>query len=104
MPKFVHFDIYADDVDRARKFYADPFGWEISRWDGGAPQMDYRLITMGEDSPCPEAGITLRPPRGMAGVSYVGVESIETYLKKVQASRFRPLEAQSCSPGYPFPG
>ena len=30
MPRIVHFEIYADDVDRASKFYADLFGWEIN--------------------------------------------------------------------------
>ena len=41
MPRIVHFEIYADDVDRASKFYTDLFGWEINKWDG-PPQMDYR--------------------------------------------------------------
>ena len=32
-------------------FYADLFGWEISRWDG-PPQMDYRLGELrGTDGP-----------------------------------------------------
>lgn len=23
----VHFEVYVDDIDRAKKFYADVFGW-----------------------------------------------------------------------------
>ncbi len=99
MPKFVHFDIYADDVGRASKFYADLFGWEISKWEGGAPEMDYRLVTFGDDSPCPEGGITSRPPDGITGVNYVGVESIEEYLEKVRAGGGRVLQ-----PKIPIPG
>ena len=61
MHRFIHFDICADDVDRAAGFYSSVFGWDISKWEGGAPEMDYRLIAMGEDSPCPEGGITRLP-------------------------------------------
>ena len=67
MHRFIHFDIYDDDVDRADGFYSGVFGWEISKWEDGAPEMDYRLITMGEDSPCPESGITRRPPVAWLG-------------------------------------
>src|SRR2546427_8012621 len=32
----VHFEIPADDPERAAKFYRELFGWEISRWEGSA--------------------------------------------------------------------
>ena len=93
MPRIVHFEIYADDVDRASKFYSDLFGWEISKWDG-PPQMDYRLVTTGSEGPGIDGGITKRPHEGVAGVNYVDVESIEEYLGKVQALRRPGLAAQ----------
>ena len=34
MPRIVHFEIYADDVDRASKFYTGLFGWEINNGTG----------------------------------------------------------------------
>lgn len=34
----VHFEIPADDVERAKKFYQQLFGWEIQ-----APQFEYRF-------------------------------------------------------------
>ena len=40
MHRFVHFDIYAVNVDRAAGFYSSVFGWDISRWDGGTPETD----------------------------------------------------------------
>ena len=85
MPRVVHFEIYADDVDRAHKFYADVLRWEINKWDG-PPQMDYRLVTTGTDGTGINSGLTRRPPGGTAGVNYVDVESIEEYLDKVQAA------------------
>ena len=57
MPRIVHFEIYADDVGRASKFYTDLFGWEINKWDG-PPQMDYRLVVTGREGPGIDGGIT----------------------------------------------
>jgi predicted enzyme related to lactoylglutathione lyase len=30
MPTIVHFEIPADDVERAKKFYTDLFGWKTT--------------------------------------------------------------------------
>ena len=34
MPTIVHFEIPADDVERAKKFYSDLFGWKMEKWPG----------------------------------------------------------------------
>ena len=82
MPRIAYFEIYADDVDRAVKFYADLFGWEINKWDG-PPQMDYRLASTGA-GPGIDGGITRRPPPesglNLPGVNYVTVANIDEYL------------------------
>jgi len=44
MNRVVHFEITADDMDRAERFYANVFGWSIRRWNGPT---DHRLISMG---------------------------------------------------------
>ena len=41
MPTIVHFEIPADDIDRAKKFYIDLFGWNIEKWPGS----EYLMIT-----------------------------------------------------------
>jgi predicted enzyme related to lactoylglutathione lyase len=46
MPRVVHFEIHADDLDRAERFYTDVFGWTIQRWQG---PFDYRVVTTGND-------------------------------------------------------
>ncbi|WP_256623107.1 VOC family protein [Methanolobus chelungpuianus] len=40
MPTVVHMDIPTDNVERARNFYSDLFGWEFSK----AGDMEYYLI------------------------------------------------------------
>lgn len=42
----VHFEIHADDPERAGKFYANVFGWEIKKWDN--PAMEYWMVMTGK--------------------------------------------------------
>ena len=44
----VHFEIPADDVERAQKFYGELFGWKIEKFAGPCP-MDYWPITTGAE-------------------------------------------------------
>ena len=47
MPRVVHFEIHADDPQRAANFYQNVFGWQINKWEG--PE-DYWLVTTGADN------------------------------------------------------
>ena len=38
----VHFEIPADNPERAVKFYRELFGWDIQRFEGSSEGMDYR--------------------------------------------------------------
>ena len=42
----VHFELQADDLDRARRFYSEAFGWKFEAW--GPP--DFFLITTGDET------------------------------------------------------
>jgi predicted enzyme related to lactoylglutathione lyase len=46
MSRVIHFEIHADQPERAVKFYTALFGWEITKWSG--PQ-EYWLIKTGPD-------------------------------------------------------
>lgn len=49
MNRVVHFEIQADEPERAAQFYRDVFGWEITKWEGG--QMEYWMVmTAPKDS------------------------------------------------------
>lgn len=41
MPTLVHFELPADDIERAKKFYSNLFGWKIEKWEGLANSMEY---------------------------------------------------------------
>ena len=84
MPRPVHFEIHADDVQRAVKFYGDLFGWKIENWGGPA---DYWLVTTGDDNePGINGAIMKRPDPEAAGVNYINVESIDQFTEKAERS------------------
>lgn len=62
MPNRVaHFEIHADDPERAVKFYTDVFDWKITKWEGG--QMEYWMVETGprEEAGGINGGIIRRP-------------------------------------------
>jgi predicted enzyme related to lactoylglutathione lyase len=89
MPRVVHFEIHAENPERAIKFYSDIFGWEFSKWPGPVP---YWLIKTGPDS---EPGINggLVPRRGaidgkavIAYVCTIQITSVDEYVQKALAN------------------
>lgn len=59
MARVAHFEIHADDAERAIRFYSQVFGWAATRWG----EMPYWMLRTGE---APEAGIdgAILPRRG----------------------------------------
>ncbi|HEX8946897.1 MAG TPA: VOC family protein [Candidatus Paceibacterota bacterium] len=44
----IHFEIQADDVERAKKFYEGALGWTIEKAQMSGDGMDYWMIMTGE--------------------------------------------------------
>ena len=87
MDPVVHFDIPADDVSRAKKFYSSVFGWKVE----DVPGMDYTMaITteIDEKTRMPlkpgaiNGGIVKRPNPGDSPIIAINVSSVDDYLKK----------------------
>lgn len=62
MNRVTHFEIQADDLERAQKFYQTVFGWKIEKWmskekDG----MDYWGFITGDSVPGINGGLYERP-------------------------------------------
>ena len=51
-PTLVHFEIPADDIERARKFYSTLFGWKIEKAEVkvNGDSMDYWMISTSGDT------------------------------------------------------
>ena len=48
MPRVVHFEVYADDIDRASKFYGEVFGWSVNKIELEGDAV-YWIIDTGEE-------------------------------------------------------
>ena len=81
MPRIVHFEIPADDPERAVKFYQDVFGWKFQKWEG---PMEYWLVTTGPDGqPGINGGLLRRPHPGAGTVNTLDVESVDAAVASV---------------------
>jgi predicted enzyme related to lactoylglutathione lyase len=84
----VHFEIPADDLERAAQFYRALFGWEIRKWasDGGPEYwMVSTVPTDGRGQPTRpgvNGGLMRRQDPGHPPVNYVSVERVDDYVKK----------------------
>ena len=81
MSRVVHFEIPADDPDRAVKFYSQVFGWKIEKWPG--PQ-DYWLVKTGANQPGIDGGVLRRPHPGASTVNTVDVNSVEDAVREIE--------------------
>src|SRR6266478_9601566 len=77
----VWFEIPADNVERAKKFYGDLFGWKIERFPG--PQEYWHIATGGSDD-TPDGGLMKRQQPQQGITIYVGVASIDQAASKVE--------------------
>ena len=89
MPNNVsHFDIHADDLPRARRFYERVFGWQFRAW--GPP--DFFLIQTGTDAdPGIHGALTRRHDpvknRGMIGFECtISVDDVDAIAAAVEAN------------------
>ena len=82
MATFVHFDIPADDLERAKKFYSI-FDWTFQVPEGFD---DYYLFetTDLEGNPGVGGGMGLREDAGQRITGFIGVPSLEEYAAKVE--------------------
>ena len=84
MPTIVHFDIPADDPERAKRFYEQLFDWKIEQPPG---PLSYYLIGTTDlaGNPGIGGGMGQRQQPDEQVKHFVGVESIDAYIEKVEA-------------------
>jgi predicted enzyme related to lactoylglutathione lyase len=81
MPRVVHFEIHADQPERAATFYNDVFGWQISKWEGSE---DYWLIKTGEeDEPGINGGLMKRQHPSASTINSIDVPSVDDFVAKI---------------------
>jgi uncharacterized protein len=97
MPRPIHFEITAEDTERAARFYREAFGWTLQKWEG---PMEYWLITTGEGEPGIDGGMG---PRGngdaAATVNTIGVESVDDAVAAVERAGGSIIRPKGPIPG-----
>lgn len=92
MDRVVHFEIPADDLERAKKFYADNFGWKLVQY---GPEMGNYVIAqtgptddqgMVQDKGFINGGLMPREPTGKTPVLVLAVHDTEATIEKVRQS------------------
>lgn len=85
--KVVHFELPADNVDRARAFYKKTFQWEIQPM----PEMNYTVVRttpsdaqgMPKDPGAINGGVAIRGGPIKSPVITIAVEDIDQALKQI---------------------
>lgn len=102
MPRIVHFELHADDPERAMTFYRACFGWEFNQWEG---PFDYWLITTGpKEEMGIDGGLVKRttPINGEGIIAFVctmAVEDLDATLKSVEENGGKIAVAKDTIPG-----
>src|SRR5437667_4141686 len=97
MSRVVHFEIPADNNDRALKFYSAIFGWTFQKFPG--PQ-EYWLITTGpNDQPGINGGLLPGPHPNAPVVNTVDVENLDKSLDTVAKHGGKTVVPRMAIPG-----
>lgn len=87
MPTIHHFEIPADDIERAHKFYKDVFGWSMQKWSNPEKSdHDYWYFETQDENGTKglSGGMMKRQAPEHTLTNYITVQSIDDYLSKIQ--------------------
>jgi len=97
MPRVIHFEIPADNPERAAKFYKKVFNWEINMWAG---PVKYWLVKTGEDKePGINGAITEKSANVKVTTNTISVASYEDAVKKIVEAGGKVLMPKMAVPG-----
>ena len=95
MLRVIHFEIPAENTERAVNFYRRAFGWKIEKYGS----MNYWLVTTGEDT---ESGINgaiaEKDETHPTTINTVSVPSYDEALKKIKEAGGRVLTPKMTVP------
>jgi predicted enzyme related to lactoylglutathione lyase len=97
MPKVVHFDLSADDPERAIEFYQSVFGWKIKKLESSA---EYWHITTGDDDEFGiDGGLVRRANPSDTTINIIHIPSVDEFTTKVEAAGGKIIESKRAIPG-----
>ena len=100
MPTICHFNIPVDDIERARAFYSDLFGWKIEKLPG--PMEYYNIDTSTMDQEGVGGGMAMRDDPQEGIVNYIDVSSVDDHCAKVTQLGGKVVVPKMPIPGFGF--
>ena len=101
----VHFEIPADNPERAVKFYRDMFGWKIDRWENPAG-MEYWIVrtvpTDEQGQPTRQGvngGLMPRMYPAQQPVNYIAVQSVDEAVARAEKLGAKVMMGKTPVPG-----
>ena len=94
MPRPIHFEILADEPEKAIEFYEKVFGWKFQKWEG---PMEYWMVMTGE-GPGIDGGLGRRDPDSST-MNTIDVPSVDDYLKMIEDSGGKIIAPKGPVPG-----
>ncbi len=106
MRKVVHFEIPADDVERAKKFYGSSFGWELETMPmGDGEYTSVKTTAVDEQTQMPtdpgaiNGGMFQRDERLTSPVITIDVDGIDDALKQIEDAGGSTVQPRTAIPG-----
>ncbi len=97
MPRVTHFEITADNMERAIEFYSKVFGWNINKWNG---PIEYWLVsTNGGDEHGINGAIMKREDPTTTTINTVDVPNVDQYIESVKKNGGTILTEKMTVPG-----
>ena len=100
MPTIAHFDLSAENQERAKNFYEKLFGWKFQL----IPQMEYYLVETKDlaGGQGVGGGLSKRQSPDQNITNYIGVDSVDRYLAKVEKLGGRVVMPRQTVPGWGY--
>ena len=109
MSRPVHFEIHADDVERAKAFYAAAFGWTFEDYSAHTGSTYWGVTTGPKDEPGIDGGLLERPvpvagPGSNAFVCTMAVDDYDETERRILAAGGRVALPKTALTGMAWQG
>ncbi|WP_191566355.1 VOC family protein [Metabacillus idriensis] len=106
MGRLVHFEIHVNDMERAKKFYGEVFGWSFQDWSDYAGMPYFGAVTGNENEPGIDGALMQRqcasPEANQPLNGFACTMSVENY--DVTEAKILENGGKVAMPKYALPG
>lgn len=111
MGRLIHFEIHVSDMERAKKFYGEVFGWTFQDWSDYAGMPYFGAVTGDETEPGINGALMQRqsePPETNRALNAfactMGVEDYDETEKKILSNEGKVAKPKHALPGMAWQG